>query len=503
MRTDSIRKIIRQNWQTLSVALYVGLFLGLVVLLSSRAAPIADDFRLLRPNFPIISYLYNTDSGRVSHGLSVAINWTLFGDNVVKVFPPLLVSTFIASVALLFFSVFRNNRSVLGGAVFSVLAMVSMHSFFDFSLFFSAATAHSIALIYLLLLSSFLIYASRSTYGVKWYLYIPVFIACLLGGMLTELAALLGCVIALFFVLLSFIRNTPQTSSIFLEFFKSIKTLHLVIISANIISFLVIYFSPGSITRRQSSETGSNITAAFQNPFADYIELISHFFISPTNILPILCGALILYLLLVNSGQYDKRASVLSMGFLFVLPFLIFFTTNYSLSYTAMRMYNLADFVFLLATSSLLAHIGYISLKRNNTQIPNRLSLVIACAILGIISLFSFATRDAANIYKAEGARTELLNYRADKISDDLRLNASSVSFMPAPLLLTNTEAIDMTYYPNESPESTWLYGHILNYYRIPPDSTVTLSSQPVHYCINTDVLSRFKEVLAKKCGTY
>lgn len=499
MRSRKLLEIATRYRLALFTLLYVSIFLCVTAMLAAKASMVADDFRFLQPDFPILSFIYNDDSGRVAHGIVLTINQALFGEGAVNVFPVAVVILFMTSLALLAFAIFRSIRAVLGSLVFAVLLMTTFHSFFDFSLFFSAATTHTLTLVYLITLASLLVRAARAGFTPRPYHYAFILLFCLFGSLLSELAAVLGGFAVLFFIAIAMLSDTNKVMPARLV--KNIKPLHIGIILTSIAGFLIIYFSPGSTTRRFNNVSDAGISSSLQGALADYASLIMHFFTSLPAVLALISGSIILFLLIADKPSYRQYVMPTALFFLF-LPVFVFLTTNYSLGYTAMRMYNMTDFFFFTALSLLLVKLALWLNDRHRSL--NQKILIATCALLAVVCLGIFIARDARDIYLAESMRKVQLEYRQDTITKAIQANQSSITFMPAPLLLTKTEAIDMTFYPTESPHSTWLYGDLLAYYGlIGSDRPIVVAPQPLAYCIDKDILSRFKELLAKKCGSY
>ena len=492
--------IVKQPRITLerTIRLVLGLYgvvLGVLLsILASSTNLIADDYRLLRAGFPTLSYIYNHDSGRVSHGIVLSASKALFGEKAVHIFPILVIIIFITSVCLLVFTVTRNKGSLLYGSAFALLFICSIHSLYDFAFFFSAATAHTLTLSYLIGVAALLVYVRGQGPLRERRLYIAAAGFCLWGGMLSELAAVLSCIIVV--ACMAYDAASLPDGSLFRRIVRSFRPVYLYIAIANIVGFLVIFLSPGSAHRRAANMGGTPLGQVLERALSDFAAMVQHY-TTPAGALALLSITLVFVVLMRQARIIQARSIVIAATVSLCAPLVIFATTNQSLGYTALRMFNIADFFFVTGVALLAAYVFAQYMKDVRVVYAALCPLVLA-------SLALFAAHDFRAIHTAETKRAALLAQRQAIIAHDLHTKGTkTVRFLPAPLLLTDTEAIDTTFYPSASPQSLWLYPELLRYYHIPTTAKVRLLEQPNGYCIASDVQSRFKEVLAKACGTF
>lgn len=475
-----MRKLRQINvTQLATIALLITLLTGIVIL-SVKNQLIADDFTQSQQYNSLTSHIYFNDSGRVSHGAFMQLFYTLFGPQfAIKIFPIFILSYLITIICLLVRQLSKDKLSVNYGIILALCLISVMPSLFDFSLFF-AACLHSLTLVGSLSYILLLLKLSKN-YGKSNRLYI-------IYGILATLTIFLGLLseISLFIIpgilLLFAINNeSPLKTSI----------LYLPLLILEMVSFLVIYLSPGSSQRRIGNKIP--IQTVLSGSLRDIGDLLFSSLSNPFFI--ILAISLAIISINIFTIRSNRRFNVSFSLFLLTISSLIILSANFSLGYTSMRLQNIAVFTFLLFC---IFSTRLIALRYNITLGDRLQRLLFILSVTAIILTFTF--RQFLPINRALDMRKDILLERFDLIKQ----NSSSdyVKILPAPLLLEETEAIDLSFYPLESPQGLWLYKSIIKYYNI-ENKTILWEKQPKDYCINIDVFNRFKEVEAKKCGTY
>lgn len=478
MRTWKLPKLDLPSILSSLLILFILVF---TVILSLKNSFIADDFIQYPAKDIITEHIYLRDSGRISHGLVMQFLYGIFDSKAVNILPIIIVVLLFGALMHMGYTLTKKLRESLWiSGLLGTAFLAAMPSYFDFSLFFSAACVHSISFIVLILVSSLIIdryitHARDRTYVQLAIIYgLSVFLA-----LLSELSSILMCGILL-------------TIGLYIKNYKSIVKL-LPLLAIQLSGFLIIYTSPGSTGRRADASAGQSILEILHGALVDFLHTSQ---LTMTNALFIV-SSLLTAVILAKYITTKKSLPYILFGSLFILiPFVITATTNFSLGYTSLRMFNLGTFSVLC-----LMIILWLLLLRFKTisTMADRL-LPYLKATLPVILAAIFLINNFIPINSALESRSQQLKERESLIESSRKLG--TIDFLPAPLLLSNTEAIDIGFYPEESPNSRWLYSALLGYYGI-RDFEINLLEQPDQYCINVDIYNRFKEIDAKKCGTY
>lgn len=478
MRT---RKFPKLDPLTVLCTLLILVVLVFTAVLSLKNSFIADDFIQYPAKDIITEHIYLRDSGRISHGLVMQFLYGVFDSKAVNILPLMIVLFLFGALMHLGYTLTKKRRESLWiSSLLGTSFLAAMPSFFDFSLFFSAACVHSISFIVLTLLSSLLIdryitHARDKTYVQLAIIYcLSIFLA-----LLSELSSILMCGILL-------------TLGLYLRNYKSIVKF-LPLLGIQLSGFLIIYTSPGSTGRRADASAGQSIPEILQGALADFLHTSQ---LTITNTL-FITTSLLTAAILAKYINTKKSLPYVLFGSLFIfIPFAITATTNFSLGYTSLRMFNLGTFSVLCLM--IIFWLLLLRVKTIFTRVDRLLPYLKAT--LPVVLAAIFLINNFIPINSALESRSKQLKERESLIESSRE--SGTVDFLPAPLLLKNTEAIDVGFYPKESPNSRWLYSALLGYYKI-RDYEINLLEQPDRYCINVDIYNRFKEIDAKKCGTY
>jgi hypothetical protein len=415
----------------------------------------------------------------------------LFGDFAVVVLPITLLGLLIFAIykllrAIEYHGIIHSESRVKTAILaFFMAALLEglFYSFYDFSLFFTAAAAHSLALVFMIVITAIVI--KNFDQKIRIRNLIAIFIFTVLCGTLNEFAGTYAACLAIAACLYSIFSNR--------KFIFRSNRQSIVIFVAGIIGFLTIYFSPGSVGRRAGNSPHFGIIEAASGAFHDYGTALIDLFTSYR--LVFLIAALLITIAVLKLSTLKTKTPKFSIGKVSILlllcglfPLVIFFVANYSIGYTAMRLTNIVD-VFILSFVIIL--VSLLSRFLKSKTVVNVIRCVVpffaaVAAVVIIIYLF-------IPVIKAENRRNDLVVQRTEYMTRN--------EFLPAPLLLSRTEAIDVTYYPKENAFGTWNLDNELDYYGLPHNSKII--AQPKDYCLNYSIYDRTGKILAKSCGNY
>lgn len=478
MRTWKLPKLDPFTILCLLLTLFI---LVSTVFLATKNAFIADDFIQYPAKNVITEHVYLRDSGRISHGIVMQLLYGVFDSRAINIMPILVVVSLFFVLTHLGYTLTKKRReSFWIGSILASVFLATMPSFFDFSLFFSAACVHSVSFIIIIFASSLVIdryitHARKKGYAQL----IAIYTLSIFLSLLSELSSIIMCGILI--ALAISMRDIKRI----------IKLAPLALIQ--LVGFVIIYTSPGSTGRRADASTGQSLLEIIQGSLRDTLHISQ----LPLANIFVVIASLVLATILINHINPKNKLRYALFGLLFIsIPLVITVTTNASLGYTSLRMQNIAMFSMII----LMIIFWLLLLKiRSVYAIANRL-LPYLRIVLPILLTIVFTITVHMPISYALDSRNNQLERRESLIEQSRE--SGTIDFLPAPLLLKDTEAIDIGFYPEESPNSRWLYSALLGYYNI-RDFDINLLEQPDQYCINVDIYNRFKEIDAKKCESY
>jgi hypothetical protein len=486
----SIKNVVSNRLLLTVIIVFLGIVLVGGAIMATKNSLVADDYLFLQPDFPLLSHLYNDDSGRVSHAIMMTVFRNIFGVYAVNILAMLTIVALTGAIFFLFKQLVANriiktskkNLLVLS-LIIGSLFLVILYSYYDFDLFFTAAATHSLTLIYAILLAGLYlkIRATPPHYCIWWSILLCIVTA--FCSMLSEMAAVIGVIFGVCLII-CYLYKTGR------DLRQQLLT-PIFAIGLSIIGFLVVYFSPGSTNRRLGNSHYDFIYVA-KGAIMDYFNMFTDIILSP-KIFAVVLASIIFYLFCKKIAIKDHKKALLAASLLAAFPAIIFLVTNYSIGYTAMRLFNLAD-LFLFSAMIVLGFVVLSKINVKNNWLTNISSLLF------VMTIIVYATSIFLPITCAENMRNDILRERSAIIN--ATKNNSSVNVLPAPLLLEKTEAIDMTFYPDENQFGLWNSHSIYSYYGV-SGKNIRILQQPEYYCVDQDVYDRTNQILAKKCGSY
>lgn len=311
-------------------------------------------------------------------------------------------SFFLFSVFFLFRKVYSINNTIFLAFLFYLTYLYSIQDFYQAIFYFPSALSYTFgsAIFMIIIGLTFKIHQDRN--------YITIIILTIIVCGLIESFSLVSA----FFFFILFLYHFVKDKKI------SWKLLSLLLIS--IVSFLIIYFSPGNLIRREKYDKG---TSDFN--FELVLKILNEFFSSNINfVLLILVLALLitpfksdLSKLFFDKFKYQKVFLILGFSFIFLIPLALgTFTITYKSVY---RLANTSTIFFLLSVSLLVI---FYFVRYTTELLPKKRVELIKMGLIIVSILFIIKTdnnvsklinqiinEDLVNWYDEESSRREYL----------------------------------------------------------------------------------------------
>lgn len=460
------------------------LITGLLVAAAFLARPIADDYAYfsnaaIDNPFKFMYDFFMHQTGRLGQGFFVSTLHALFGDAAV------IAGALIQLVALIGVSVWltylllsklkrhRLINAIAVGSFGAITTLLVSASIFDTYLWFTSSSVYLMSLIFMVASAAVLLTFSRLK-KLKFWHYLLVFIMVLVGQTFSEPTSAIIIVLLTILATYNLMRKLPNK-------------LPLTALVASVAGFLLVYLSPGSQNRQDVSESAFSAYAVIVKPIFDTINFSDFFF--SWRILPVIAlSVLIAYVL----PKLKKQSTLIVLGiaaiFIIVPPYILFAITNYSMGeYIPIRTYTVP---LALSAIGISLAIG-IGLYWAHEKLKSKYKS-IALPALGYItvSIAFVATLPAiVTIIQAESLRIGATEFRTSSIHAQLAENKESISILPAPIFLNESEAIDF-YFGKE--QISWFESSFKRYYSIPEETKLVYLDQPLGYCMDTQNPSWF-----------
>lgn len=451
------------------------LLFGVVIMLLFLMKPVADDYAyfsdsLIHNPFKFAVHYYEDWTGRFMQAFWMSSLYRVFDNSVVTIggviqLLLLIASSIFFSYSILYKSTLKHSWVVAYGLLVAIFALYMSPSLVDSGLWITSTSVY---------LGSFIAMAISLGFAailVKRYLKHSAWIGLLCAG--TFLAQLFSEPTSLIMIYFG-------TLGTLVSWFMIRKRRNALIFGTYTISavagFLFMYLSPGTRARQGELDMRVNVLDVITGALSD-LGRMSYIFTS-YRIFLILILALLLTVIL--SKAFDKKM-VAIIGLVagitsFAVPLLLFLSTRYTMgSYVPMRAFTVPAAILSLSLAMLLA-IALIKL-------PQKLLINLrpfAIIVLLFIGIFTTIIEVSPTI-RAIAIRSAIYDGREESIRTQLSSGSSDISVEPLPILLPNTEAVDL-FYNDSAP--LWLEDGFKKYHRIPSSVNLIYEDQPEGYCV-------------------
>lgn len=408
-------------------------FLMLYALLAS---PVADDwtyYNYFTNGFSDYMVASMNHTGRVLQWVLVFVAYKLFGLAIgVKVIPVFLYIVFVAS----FFWFLRLIKLFrVGWQIDLVLAtlVVNLYLFlvpsvYDTYLWLTSSSVYLSSLAMLFITLCLVILMLRS--AVPWWAKILFFVFIALGQTFSEPTALFIIGLGVLSVIISVVRKKK-------EHYKVLITS----LASAIIGFAIVYFSPGSISRRRDG--GSfDWTYTFIDSLGGYKLLFWDWK------LWVILG-LVLFLTVVvfantkkqRTDQLSKFYLLLSLGSLLLSTYPVFVLNNYTQNYMPLRVLSLPTLGVVVSVVFLSLYVS----SRWHDVLSDKKFFLDASLLTAILIASPFVLYRASTSISSLSTRDSISTYRDISVAEQVQASKEVINIPKAPVTM-RSDASDFFY---------------------------------------------------------
>ncbi len=236
---------------------------------------------------------------------------------------------------------------------------------------------------------------------------------------------------------------------------------------------LIIYFSPGSIKRRQTSHSIFDWQKVFIEPLFQIAKL--GYLVTWERVLLVVGSAIALAI--VSPKLRPRRAIGVVASiviYLLAISYVFYLIMGYSLgSYIPLRAYIIPAGIILIGVTVILA----VLLREYSTNVTYLLDIVMILALTGAVAT---SHRVYKPIIRAVVLRHDAYITREINLRQQANHTSSAIRVVPLPILLQNSEAQDIAF---NNAQEKWVTKAFKKYYHLPDDIMLVNLPQDDHYC--------------------
>lgn len=453
------------------------ILLSVIIVAALMMRPVADDFAYFsdpsihNPLSFAIHYYFGW-TGRFMQALWMSSLHKAFDEHTVVYGTILQLAILAASGIFCVFALLRktaihNVWVVALGLAACVLFAYMSPSFFDTNLWITSSSVYigsAIALLTSLGLSALV----STTKHAQWWHYAGFAIVVFLSQLFSEPTSIIMIYMGLVALAGSYLFKRRRE-----------RIVSWLWTGASIAGFLFMYLSPGTRTRQGELQTHP---ALYDILFGSIhsLDKLSYIFTS-YRIWLIVALALAITPLLMNLRVRQRLyILVVSIVSAVAIPLSLFVATQYTMDgYTPLRALTVPIALLAFALITIIA--TTLSWLMTYAKRFPRIVLSITTTLLLLAVGFAAVSASIPTL-QAVAMRMNLYDARTTSIQHQVDTNQQTIQIDPLPLLLDNTEALDMNYDGAATP--AWLTDAFRNYYAIPSKDAVTRDTQPPGYCV-------------------
>ena len=446
--------------------------------------PIADDyvfFSLDHPGNPFatVAESYLNWSGRLSPTFLISVFYHFWGSKTPAIMAMfLLVSLVIVSVWFIkvFFKQVKTrdlprSQALALGLLMTSLIMLSAYSIYDSYLWLTSSTIYVTSIICAIAVVTLTtrLFTKPAITWLDWLVYVA-------SLMFTAFC----CEITTIYLVGSFgfsliVYGLIKRFKLF-KLKKTTKYNIKVLVVGTVIAagcLLIIYFSPGSIKRRQTSHSIFDWQKVFIEPLFQIAKL--GYLMTWERVLLIIGGGVALATVLPRLRLRQTISVVASIAlYLLAISYVFYLIMGYSLGgYIPLRAYIVPAGIILIGVTVILA----VLLREYSTNITYLLDITMILALIGAVAT---SYRVYKPIIRAVVLRHDAYITREIDLRQQANRTSSAIRVVPLPILLQNSEAQDIGF---NSIQAKWVTEAFKKYYHLPSDAMLISLPQDDHYC--------------------
>lgn len=446
--------------------------------------PIADDyvfFSLDHPGNPFatVAESYLNWSGRLSPTFLISVFYHFWGSKtpaIMAIF--LLVSLVIVSVWFIkvFFKQVKaralpRSQVLALGLLMTSLIMLSAYSIYDSYLWLTSSTIYITSIICAIAVITLTtrLFTKPAITWLDWLVYIA-------SLMFTAFC----CEITTIYLVGSFGFSLIVYGMIKrFKLFKLKKTtkhnIRVLVVGMVITAgcLLIIYFSPGSIKRRQTSHSIFDWQKVFIEPLFQIAKL--DYLMTWERVLLVIGSGVTLATVLPGLRSRQTISVVASIViYLLAISYVFYLIMGYSLGgYIPLRAYIIPAGIILIGVAVILA----VLLRKCSANITYLLDITMILALIGAVAT---SYRVYKPIIRAVVLRHDAYITREIDLRQQTNRTSSAIRVAPLPILLQDSEAQDIAF---NNIQAKWVTKAFKQYYHLSNDVMLVSLPQDEHYC--------------------
>ena len=446
--------------------------------------PIADDyvfFSLDHPGNPFttVTESYLNWSGRLSPTFLISIFYHFWGSKTPAIMAIFLLVS-LAVVSIRFIKVFFRqikardlpySQALALGLLMTSLIMLSAYSIYDSYLWLTSSAIYITSIICAIAVVTLTIqlFTKPVITWFNWLVYVASLIFTAFCCEITTIY-LIG---SFSFLLIAYglIKR--------FKLFKLKKTtkhnIRVLVVGMVIVvgCLLIIYFSPGSIKRRQTSHSIFNWQKVFIEPLFQIAKL--GYLVTWERVLLVVGSAIALAIVLPKLRPRQTIGVVVSIViYLLAISYVFYLIMGYSLgSYIPLRAYIIPAGIILIGITVILA----VLLRECSANITYLLDIAMILALTGAVTT---SYRVYKPIIRAVVLRHDAYITREIDLRQQANRTSSAIRVVPLPILLQDSEAQDIAF---NNIQAKWVTEAFKQYYHLSNDVMLVNLPQDEHYC--------------------
>lgn len=446
--------------------------------------PIADDyvfFSMDHPGNPFttVTESYLNWSGRLSPTFLISIFYHFWGSKTPAIMAIFLLVS-LAVVSIRFIKVFFGrvkardlpcSQALALGLLMTSLIMLSAYSIYDSYLWLTSSTIYITSIICAIAVVTLTIQLFTKPV-IAWFNWLIYVVSLIFTAFCCEITTiyLVGS-FGLSLIIYGLVKR--------FKLFKLKKTtkhnIRVLIVGMIIVAgcLLIIYFSPGSIKRRQTSHSIFDWQKVFIEPLFQIAKL--GYLMTWERVLLMIGGGLALATVLPGLKLRQTIGVVASIViYLLAISYVFYLIMGYSLGgYIPLRAYIIPAGIILIGVTVILA----VLLRQYSTNITYLLDIAMILALTGAVAT---SYRVYKPIIRAVVLRHDAYITREIDLRQQTNRTSSAIRVAPLPILLQDSEAQDIAF---NNIQAKWVTEAFKQYYRLSNDVMLVNLPQDEHYC--------------------
>lgn len=455
-----------------SLWVFTALLLAALFVICLLAQPIADDYYSLAyiPHQTALHYIhhsYTRENGRFASAIVMVYGIKLFGIHAIKVVPALEIVALAAASTCLVWQIIKDRprslrQATLLGSAFTGVVLLVVPSIFDTNAWYASNINYVPALIGSISIAAMYLYLYQHSRR-PWSLYISFALLVFVSQGFIEPTAAVTCLAASLLLIREIIAKR--------------KTLMLTVTlwASAAAGLAAVYFAPGTQHREQKQHSVLNFHAVFIDSLRDFTYTKSTLF-SWRIALILTLGIAFALLIPTLSRRARVWYATIGLALCIVPTYITGMATQFSGGTYMSPTRTATVSISFLTIGLLLIIVSFVHATK--LYLSRWLQIFLyTVMIVGIVA----STLPILTVVKAETLRDSLIRYRVASISEQLSAHQQTIYVIPAPILLTDSQAIDVSYKSNQD---AWFIKAFSDYSGLQGHTIHIISKPPAGYCL-------------------